>query len=90
MSESRFLFRKGAIEVILYLNKVGKAGYYETYKQGFVVSRQTFANLLKLLERKGVVSREVIENRPPRVEYGLIEKGKKVAEILDRLNKILC
>lgn len=89
MNKSRFLFRKGAIEVFLYLNKVGKAGYYETYKQGFVVSRQTFADLLKLLERKGVVSRQVIENRPPRVEYSLTEKGREIAEILDRLNKVL-
>lgn len=69
---------------------MGKAGYYETYKQGFVVSRQTFANLLKLLESKGIVSRKVIENRPPRVEYSLTAKGKNVAEILDRLSKVVC
>lgn len=77
------------IDVIVYLNKVGKAGYYEIYKQGFVVSRQTFANLLKILERRNVISREVIESRPPRVKYSLTEKGVKVAEILSELNKVL-
>ena len=77
------------IETILYLNKVGKAGYYETYKQGFVVSRQTFANLLKTLEKKGLVNREVIQNRPPRTKYSLTQKGKELAKILKELNSLL-
>jgi len=42
------------------------------------VSRQTFANLLKRLEKEGIANRKVIENRPPRVEYSLTEKGKKI------------
>lgn len=88
-TETRFLFKKGMIETILYLNKIGKAGYYETYKQGFVVSRQTFANLLKTLQKQGLVNREVTENRPPRTNYGLTEKGKKLAEILEALNNLL-
>ena len=87
--KSRFLFRKGVIEVIFFLNKVGKAGYYEIYKQNFVVSRQTFANLLKRLEKEGIANRKIIENRPPRVEYSLTDKGKKVAEMLEALNIVL-
>ena len=85
----RFLFKKGIIEVIFYLNKVGKAGYYEVYKQNFVVSRQTFANLLKRLEKEGIINRRVIENRPPRVEYSLTKKGKEIANILTKLEKSL-
>uniref|UniRef100_A0A7V4NGA4 HTH hxlR-type domain-containing protein n=1 Tax=Fervidobacterium pennivorans TaxID=93466 RepID=A0A7V4NGA4_FERPE len=77
------------MEVIFYLDKVGKAGYYEIYKQNFVVSRQTFANLLKELENKGIVSRKVIEGRPPKVEYRLTAKGKEIARILDELDEIL-
>ena len=88
-SKARFLFGKGVIEVILYLSKVGKAGHYELYKEGVVVSRQTFANILKSLEKKGIVSRKVIDNRPPRVEYSLAEKGKEVAEVLLKLNEII-
>lgn len=88
-TKSRFLFRKGVIEVIFYLDKVGKAGYYEIYKQNFVVSRQTFANLLKELEKKGLVSRKVVEGRPPRVEYSLTGKGKETARILNELNNLL-
>jgi DNA-binding HxlR family transcriptional regulator len=83
------LFKKGVIEVIFFLDKVGKAGYYEIYKQNFVVSRQTFANLLKELEDKGIVSRKVINERPPRVEYSLTEKGKEMARILNELNQMI-
>lgn len=77
------------IETVLYISKVGKAGYYELYKQNFVVSRQTFSSMLKTLEEKGIILRKVIESRPPRVEYSLTEKGKEVAEILGKLNKII-
>jgi DNA-binding HxlR family transcriptional regulator len=88
-TKSRFLFRKGIIEVIFYLDKVGKAGYYEIYKKNFVVSRQTFANLLKELEKRGIVDRKVVDGRPPRVEYILTEKGKEIARILNELSKVL-
>jgi len=87
-TKSRFLFKKGIIEAIFYLDRVEKAGYYEIYKQNFVVSRQTFANLLKELEKKGIVNRKVIEGRPPSVKYSLTGKGKEIARILKELDKI--
>jgi len=68
---------------------MGKAGYYELYKQNFVVSRQTFSNTLKILEEKGIISRKVIDGRPPRVEYNLTKKGKDVVEALKLLIKSL-
>lgn len=83
------MFRKGLIEVVLYLDKVEKAGYYKIYKQNFVVSRQTFANLLKKLEKEGIADRKVIEARPPRVEYSLTKKGKDVAKMIYKLDKRL-
>lgn len=90
MSENvRFLFKKGIIDVISYLSKVEKANYYVIQKQAFVGSRQTFANLLRELEKRGVINREVIGSRPPRVEYRLTNKGKEIAEILEKLKKAL-
>lgn len=83
------MFRKGAIEVISYLRKVGKAGYYVMLKQGFVASRETFSILIKELEKEGIVARKLIDSRLPRVEYGLTSKGKEVAETLSKLDKIL-
>ena len=88
MSESiRFLFKKGMIEVLSYLSKVERANYYAIQKQGFVGSRQTFANLLKELEKRGIVNREVLASRPPRVEYSLTNRGKEIARILEMLKK---
>jgi DNA-binding HxlR family transcriptional regulator len=85
----RFLFSKGVIEALLYIDKKGRAGYYELYKQNFVVSRQTFSNILKTLEEKGIISRKVVDGRPPRVEYSLTKKGKEVVEALRLLIKSL-
>jgi len=45
--------------------------------------------LLKELEDMGLVSRKVIDGRPPRVEYSLTEKSKEIARILDELDEIL-
>jgi len=53
------------------------------------VRKQTFANILKKLEKEVIISRKVIESRPLRVEYSLTEKGKKVAEMLGALNRML-
>jgi DNA-binding HxlR family transcriptional regulator len=77
------------IDTLFYIDKMGKAGYYELYKQNFVVSRQTFSNMLKILEEKGIISRKVVEGRPPRVEYSLTKKGKDVVEALRILIKSL-
>lgn len=88
-SKGHILFGKGVIETILYIEKTGKAGYYEIYKQGFVVSRQAFSNSLKLLEEHGIAERKLIENRPPRVEYSLTNKGKEIADLLKRLNELV-
>ena len=68
---------------------VNIAGYYKIYKQKFVAGKQTFVNILKKLEKEGIVNRKVIEVRPPRVEYSLTDKGKEVAKILYELDKLL-
>jgi DNA-binding HxlR family transcriptional regulator len=86
--KTHFLFGKGVIETLFYVSKVGKAGYYELYKQNFVVSRQTFSSMLKMLEEKGIIDRRIVEARPPRVEYRLTEKGKKVVEVLRTLSQV--
>lgn len=59
------------------------------YQQNYVVSRQAFSNLLKVLEKNDIASRKVIENRPPKVEYSLTSKGKEIAALLKQINEIL-
>jgi DNA-binding HxlR family transcriptional regulator len=87
--KTHFLFGKGVVETLFYVSKVGKVGYYELHKQNFVVSRQTFSNMLKVLEEQGIIGRKIVEARLPRVEYSLTEKGKKVVEILRTLNQLM-
>ena len=62
---------------------------HEMYKQGFVVSRQTFANLLKSLAERGIIQRRVLDTHPPRVNYSLTEKGKRVKTPLETIIKEL-
>lgn len=69
--------------------RVKEAGYYELYKQGFVVSRQTFSKILKMLEEKNIVERKLLDTRPPKVKYRLTKKGLKIAENLQKLNEII-
>ena len=76
------------IEVLSDLSKVEKANY-TIQKQAFVGSRRTFVNLLKELEEKHIVNREVVESRPPRVEYSLTSKGKEIERILKMLKRIV-
>jgi len=69
--------------------RIGRANYYAIQRQRFVGSRQTFSNLLKEFEARGIISRRVVESRPPRVEYSLTEKGRRVAGILEELKAVL-
>lgn len=85
----RLLFRKGVIEMIFYIGEKGEAGYYEMYKQDYVVSRQTFSNILKLLEKQGIVNRIVLDTHPPRVNYSLTEKGERIKIHLERIEEEL-
>jgi DNA-binding HxlR family transcriptional regulator len=66
-----------------------EAGYYEIYKQGYVVSRQTFADLLKTLAEHGIIQRMVLDSHPPRVNYRLTEKGLQIKQALETILKEL-
>lgn len=75
--------------MISHLRKAGEVGYYRLLKQNFVGSRETFSTLLKELEKENIVRRRVLNTRPPRVMYSLTSRGKEVARVLERLDKIL-
>jgi DNA-binding HxlR family transcriptional regulator len=40
---------------------------------------------LKVLEERGLATREIVEERPPRVNYSLTGKGEKVMDLLKQL-----
>ncbi|GHH77117.1 winged helix-turn-helix transcriptional regulator [Promicromonospora soli] len=53
------------------------------------VSEKMLSQTLHALERDGMVTREVVTNIPPRVEYGLTPLGERVAEKLRALADLL-
>ena len=75
--------------MILHIHKVGEISYYQLLKKGFLKSRESFSILLKELEKENIVERRVLDMRPPRALYALTSEGKDVAEVLEKLEKIL-
>ena len=50
------------------------------------ISDRLLTERLKELEDNGVVTRAVIDSRPPQVTYSLTEKGKALAPVLDSVS----
>jgi DNA-binding HxlR family transcriptional regulator len=46
------------------------------------ITPATLSNRLKMLEESGVVARKIYETHPPRADYVLTAKGKKMAAII--------
>ncbi|CAM3618185.1 winged helix-turn-helix transcriptional regulator [Zobellia roscoffensis] len=51
------------------------------------ISNKMFTQTVRELEKDGLVIREVFPVVPPKVEYGLTEKGKSLKDILESLDK---
>ena len=49
------------------------------------VSDKTLSQMLKELERDGLIMRTVYPQIPPKVEYALTERGKSLMKVLDQL-----
>lgn len=54
---------------------------FEEIQENLEISRKLLAGRLDTLVREGVVVREQYQERPPRYEYVLTEKGKELIEI---------
>jgi DNA-binding HxlR family transcriptional regulator len=52
------------------------------------VSSRSLADRLKDLEEQELVSREIIESRPPSTIYRITEKGEKALELIIKLNSL--
>ena len=56
---------------------------FETALSG--IAPNTLSNRLKMLEDHGVVERKIYDTHPPRSEYLLTEKGRKMRPIIDAM-----
>ena len=72
--------------VILYLLSEGTLRFSEIRRSLPAVTEANLTKDLRLLERHGVIHREVYPVVPPKVEYSLTEMGKAFLPILNSIN----
>src|SRR4030095_11000946 len=63
---------------ILYVSHEGAVRFNEVLQALGSIPPATLAQRLVDLEQAGVLEREVVDSRPPRVEYRLTERGRQL------------
>ena len=73
---------------IVYAASEGGATRFNEFKQVLVgIPPRTLAQRLVELEAAGVLEREVIDARPPRVEYRLTARGRRLTRLVEALRQ---
>jgi DNA-binding HxlR family transcriptional regulator len=78
------LERRWAVS-ILYVSHEGAVRFNEFLQALGSIPPATLAQRLADLENAGILVREVIDSRPPRVEYRLTERGRQLRSMLNAL-----
>ena len=78
------LERRGRVS-ILWASVEGASRFNEFKQAVGEIPPRTLAQRLLELEGSGLLERRVIDARPPRVEYVLTEKGRRLRSVLDAL-----
>jgi len=79
----RILGLQGTYEILSELEK-GEKRFSELKR---LVTHSTLAKRLRELERLKLVSRKILNTRPPIVLYSLTPKGKEIISFLKRISK---
>jgi DNA-binding HxlR family transcriptional regulator len=75
----RSIFGKWSGDILLALHRTPTAGFEDLRRTLGGISARVLSIKLKELEEIGMVSRQIIDARPPRVRYSLTERGWTVA-----------
>jgi DNA-binding HxlR family transcriptional regulator len=70
---------------IVYASRTGATRFNEFRQVIGPVPPTTLSARLDELAEAGVLERRVVDSRPPRTEYSLTEKGRRLAVLLDAL-----
>jgi DNA-binding HxlR family transcriptional regulator len=70
---------------ILWASSAGASRFNELKQAVGDIPPTTLAQRLVELERAGLLERDVLDGRPPRVEYRLTEHGRRLKSVLDAL-----
>jgi len=79
----RAVFGKWSTEVLVALHTAPSVGFEELRRSLPGISPRVLSLKLKALEQHGMVRREILDSRPPRVRYTLTERGWTVAWLSD-------
>ena len=79
--------KKWAIFIISTIGNHGAMRFNQLREDLKGISPKTLADLLKILQRDGLIQREYFAEIPPRVEYSLTDDGKYLRESLIPLLK---
>jgi DNA-binding HxlR family transcriptional regulator len=80
------LERRWAVS-ILYVSHEGAVRFNEFLQALGTIPPATLAQRLADLEAAGILEREVIDARPPRVEYRLTERGLRLRAMVNALTR---
>jgi DNA-binding HxlR family transcriptional regulator len=76
------------VPAILWAASESGAVRFNEFKQVLVgIPPRTLAQRLVELEDEGVLERRVVDARPPRVEYTLTPRGRKLGAVVDVLRR---
>ena len=78
---SQIFNRKWSIEILWELEIHQEMSFSELQHHLKGISSRSLSYTLKILEKSRLISREVLSDRPPKVEYKLTETGKGVIEL---------
>jgi DNA-binding HxlR family transcriptional regulator len=72
---------------IVWASHAGAVRFNEFREAVGTIPPRTLAARLTELEQAGVLERRVIASRPPRVEYRLTEKGRRLEALVEALQR---
>ncbi|MDK2892586.1 helix-turn-helix domain-containing protein [Methanohalophilus sp.] len=74
--------KKWAICIVSHLKKESSIRYRDIQKEIGAISPKSLSDTLKMLEKEGLVERQVYPETPPRVEYSLTDDGDELKTAL--------
>jgi DNA-binding HxlR family transcriptional regulator len=80
------LFKTASVKILLYLYEKGEVRYKDLTK--LIDSRGTLSLNIKELQEELLIQRSIVTTKPIQAYYSLTEKGKEIAFLLRKIEKI--
>jgi DNA-binding HxlR family transcriptional regulator len=84
--EAADLLGRRSMLTIVWASHAGAVRFNEFRQAAGPIPPRTLAQRLVELEEAGVLERRVLDSRPPRVEYVLTERGRRLGALVEALN----